>query len=639
MPRHSTSARPVLSLLLVLAIGGCTPLQPAAAGARAQGDASQVHRPPVFVATQFDEFFAPYHAAFAGVAGSASPRRQLVQLGLPDTSKVVVWYALDDRTTPDGPLRVTVDGAPVSPDRVRHFRNTRHKTGRIEVGGLRSATTYRIGVSGAGLAAGERPLVARTSTGADVGFSFLFGSCFAPYSTIPGPDGDVTRVALGERTGMLNFSDRAGAANGPSFFIGLGDQMYVDPGADDPRSARIAYLYGDHSEHVRGTPDSVPAYLNLLYRLSFGLPSMDTAFASVPSVMMWDDHDIRDGWGSQNDESHPAWREYYRHARDAFVAFQGARNPNFETVVNARHWDRPRPAVAIADTAGFGERQVEEMDFTFDRGLATFFVADARSAKWRGPQLAGRQFERIREWLSDPRRLGRPTVFVFAFPVPVAANIGRFAKWGQVLPGSSQDDALDRIHPEDRKRLLELFATHFAAQPRHTLVILSGDVHYSGLQSIRQGGKDGRVYGYEVISSGLAQTEYNTEGGLWVSVSGFPRSLDLEIPPQLHPWVQDHGMYSGPSFAELFVAPPADGASGPRLGLEFYPAMLDGIAYRLRGDWPASQAPHGITSYPENRPVWWWPRFTRNELPKLLARRWVDGGRASPVSSGRGGSR
>jgi hypothetical protein len=396
---------------------------------------------------------------------------------------------------------------------------------------------------------------------------------------------------------------------------------------------------------VRGTPDSVPAYLNLLYRLSLGLPAMDAAFANMPSVMMWDDHDIRDGWGSQGDESHPEWREYYRHARDAFVAFQGARNPNFETIVNARHWDQPRPAVAIDDAAGFEERQVEEMDFTFDRGLATFFVADARSAKSRDPQLRGRQFERIEEWLSNPQRRDRPTVFVFAFPVPVAANPGRIVEVAKKVRSSDQDDAHDRIHPEDRARLLELFARHFAAQPRHTLVIISGDVHYSGLQSIRQGGKDGRTYGYEVISSGLAQTEYNTKGGLWASVAGAPRSLDLALPPELIPWVEDHGMYSGPSFAEVFIAPPANNISAPRLGLEFYPAELDGVAYRLNGDRLASWAPHEITGYPGNRPVWWWPDWvpgpdrTWNDLPQLLTRWWVDSGQATPVPDEGVGSR
>jgi phosphodiesterase/alkaline phosphatase D-like protein len=627
-------ARKAIPLLMSLAIGACTGVQQATISTPTENITGEIHKPPFFEATNFDTFFAPYRRAFGAVAGSALPERQLVQLGLPDMDTIVIWYALDERAKQGSPLRVVVDGEPVPSNRVHHVRNTMHKTGRIEVSGLRSATTYRLTISGAGLTAGKRPLIAKTASGPDAAFSFLFGSCFAPYSTVVGRFDNVTRVACDEQASMLNFRDRARAraAHSPSFFIGLGDQLYVDAGADDRKTARIAYLFGKHSERIRGTSDEVPSYLNLLYRLSLGLPAMDAAFADMPSVMMWDDHDIRDGWGSHNDESNRGWRRYYQDARDAFVAFQGARNPNFNAIVNARYWDQPRSAVPIADAAGFDKRQVEEMDFTFDRGLATFFVADGRSAKWRGPQLRGRQFERIKKWLSNPQKRDRPTVFVFAFPVPVAANIGRVAEAGQRFPGSAQDDSLDRIHPDDRKALLELFAKHFAKQLRHTLVIISGDVHYSGLQSIRQVDKNGRVYGYEVISSGLAQTKYNTGGGFWVSVSGAPRGVNLDLEPGSRPWVQDHGMYSGPCFAELFVAPATNSASAPQIGLEFYPAKLNGGSYRLSADWLASQPPHAIVSYPENRPVGWWPRLTRNELPQLLKKWWVDSARATPVS-------
>lgn len=585
---------------------------------------TRTHRPPEYVAADFDTFFRPYRTAFAEVSGSISPDRELVQLGLPDSNKVVLWYALARNAASGGPVNVTVNGSPVPTERVRQTRNARYNTGRVEILGLQSGTTYQVELSGGGLS-GQRAVNARTADSANKPFSFLFASCFVPYST----KGEIAHIGRGERASMRNFRDRAAVSgpDGPAFFIGLGDQMYTDPGATED-NPQIAYLFGDHSHKIRGTAETVPDYLGQLYRYAFGLPAMDSALAMAPSVMMWDDHDVRDGWGSQNDEHHPEWRNYYRNARDAFVAYQASRNPNFESIVNARHWDRPHREAPLADEDGFEKRQVEETHFTFDRGYATFFVADGRSAKWRGPQLGGQQYEDIRKWLENPARHNQPTVFVFAYPVPVMGSIGVPFAIAQRFESSNQDDALDRIHLGDYKKLTELFATHFARERRHTLVIISGDVHYTGLQSIRQGGKEGRTYGYEIISSGLAQTEYNHRGPLWGTVSGVPR-IKLSLPDSLTPWVQDHGVYIGPSFAELFIDAPKDAASPPRLGLEFYPAVLRNAAWNLRSEPRVPGWPHSIESYPENKPIWYWfGRRTRNRLPELMGKWWLDGGRA-----------
>lgn len=55
-------------------------------------------------------------------------------------------------------------------------------------------------------------------------------------------------------------------------------------------------------------------------------------FARIPSLAMWDDHDITDGWGSRlesfdGNEIKPAWRRYFNIAREAFEAYQAVRNP------------------------------------------------------------------------------------------------------------------------------------------------------------------------------------------------------------------------------------------------------------------------------------------------------------------------
>lgn len=602
---------------------------------------SSLEAGPTFVPTNKDEFFAPYLKAFGDFTPGVSLDRALVQLGLPGTRHITVWYAL-----PAGQVHteISVEVNEKGWDRFKSFVHSAHGVGRVEINDLQPGTSYGITLNSESL--GVHTLSARTPPEDDHPFSFVFGSCFAPYSYKEGKkDNDVTRIGRGEQASILNFRDRAQSETPPAFFLGLGDQVYVDPGAaeilvDRPsrgrlprfteasreRAPKIAYVYGSKSEKIRGSKEEVPAYLNTLYRLNLGLAPMDAAFRSMPSIMTWDDHDIRDGWGSQGDERDKEWRTYYQHARDAFVAFQAARNLDFEKVVNANGWFPKLPSTVITDNLDFGQQQQEEMHFKFHRGLATFFVADGRSAKVKGPMLKGTQFDEIKAWLSSEERADRPTVFVFSYPVPVLGNTGKAYLAGKKVPSSAKDDALDRIHRDDQKALLELFLRHFKDRPHHTLVILSGDVHYSSLQSLRLGSKDSRVFGYEIISSGMAQTSYNTRGGFWGTVSGSPRAHGCELAKGL--WVQDHGMYSGPAFAELFIAPPISDQTAPRLGLEFYPAALDGVSYRLNTADVSSETALPIEAYPPNRPGRF-GRTTWNDLPKFLKCRWLESGRAT----------
>lgn len=48
------------------------------------------------------------------------------------------------------------------------------------------------------------------------------------------------------------------------------------------------------------------------------------AMARIPTVMMWDDHDIFDGWGSYSEamQSSPVFQTLFKHARRAFWVFQ-----------------------------------------------------------------------------------------------------------------------------------------------------------------------------------------------------------------------------------------------------------------------------------------------------------------------------
>ena len=116
-----------------------------------------------------------------------------------------------------------------------------------------------------------------------------------------------------------------------------GDQIYSDdmwtavPALRDwcdlPWSQRIAAPF------TPALRSALETHFSRLYLDHFGAPETAALLAQVPSVMMWDDHDILDGWGSHPHELHdsPVFQGIFAVAKAAFELFQrqmmGARAP------------------------------------------------------------------------------------------------------------------------------------------------------------------------------------------------------------------------------------------------------------------------------------------------------------------------
>lgn len=115
----------------------------------------------------------------------------------------------------------------------------------------------------------------------------------------------------------------------PSFVLMMGDQLYMDE--DDPD------IFDNHL-------DSGPAVRRRAmadkYRANWSREPVRRVLARVPTYMIWDDHDSRDGWGSSAADSPtlvakharglPIYRKstaYFDDARDVYWHFQGVHNP------------------------------------------------------------------------------------------------------------------------------------------------------------------------------------------------------------------------------------------------------------------------------------------------------------------------
>lgn len=366
-------------------------------------------------------------------------------------------------------------------------------------------------------------------------FSFLVSSCFLPWKT----DGQSLFIDESTRNvlELLGSRSRAPMSQRPAFHLQLGDQIYTDGGAGASGRDAAAYLRGKYNDSVQGDEGGVGPAFDALYRYNFGIHQLQTAMAHVPSAMMIDDHEIRDGWGARSD-GEDSWKGFYGKGRNAFRAFQASRNPG-----GSRH-----------DGDGF--------DFRFSWSAARFFALDTRtraSCTKTREKLCGRQAADFKNWLEGIRkeRLDRPTLLVVSLGVPLTPASGVATKLVGKVDNRNRDDAVDRLSPTERERILRLLANHLKAAPRHRLLVLSGDVHYSGMILMRLGGE---IRGYEVISSGLAQQTFNVASGWLVTKVKGGGGFSMET----------RGLNAVPSFAEVFVDFPSE-TSPPTVKVLFFP--------------------------------------------------------------------
>lgn len=99
-----------------------------------------------------------------------------------------------------------------------------------------------------------------------------------------------------------------------------GDQVYMD-------DAFSSYL-------AKGKESDLTSQIQAVYRKYWGGLSYRKLLARVPSLLMWDDHDLIDGWGSRPDAYKdkkgtwkPNWTDFGKQMSTAFKAMQATRNP------------------------------------------------------------------------------------------------------------------------------------------------------------------------------------------------------------------------------------------------------------------------------------------------------------------------
>jgi hypothetical protein len=230
------------------------------------------------------------------------------------------------------------------------------------------------------------------------------------------------------------------------------------------------------------------------------------AMARIPTVMMWDDHDIFDGWGSYSCEMQHCelFTTMFRYARQAYWVFQMQHaladlpplapdtrfpvtkvDPQYEPITWSKHLSTDALALPLMDEQpGFS--------FAFHLGPVSVVVADLRTERSRTQVMGRHTWGALQKWLTTVTD-GAPTHpgskcqhLLFLSSVPVVHAKLSLAE--SALDTFGQDHVLDsnaddlkdhwahNDHEGERKRLLETL-TMVAEQHKLRISIVSGDVH------------------------------------------------------------------------------------------------------------------------------------------------------------------
>lgn len=263
----------------------------------------------------------------------------------------------------------------------------------VEVTGLApgTATPYQVHVDGEPAwppAASGRPESLIRTRGGDDPVRVVFGSCRHPEPDDPG------RAATLGVDSMLAYAARMATrppGDWPDALLLLGDQVY----ADDPTPQTRRWLDSRRSARSLAPPHEVTDFADYvhLYRESWSVPESRWLLSTVPTAMIFDDHDVRDDWNTSQAwrtwvSAQPWWPECIRGALASYWVYQHIGNLSPEQRRADPIWRAVRAADGdawpvlreMADTADADPASVR-WSFRWDIDGVRLVMVDSRCAR------------------------------------------------------------------------------------------------------------------------------------------------------------------------------------------------------------------------------------------------------------------
>ena len=423
-----------------------------------------------------------------------------------DATTATVWV----ETT--GPAEVTVL------DRsTRTFEVAGHHYGYVVLDGLPEGTdtAYDVRLDGQRVWPRDddrRPAPRLRTARTDGGLDLVFGSCRVdrphelPWDLQPEqhPDG----VGIDALQALARACQR-GERPLPDLLLMLGDQVYADEGLSPEVQAKQRRRRPEGSEPQHEVADFEE--YTWLYLDSWSNPDVRWLLSTVPSAMVFDDHDVRDDWNTSRAWRHrvqqlPWWRErivgaymtYWLYQHLGNVAPAEVERDGLLRAVRAEGEPALRRFAEQADDEVDG-RKLSRWSFVRDWGEVRLVVVDTRSGRVveddaRRRMLSEPEWQQVRQWLrgdcthllvgsSLPLLFHRSLHDLERWDEALVAGAwgrrgARFGEWLRQAADLEHWSAFSWSFDRMLERIGEVARGEHGRAPS-TVLVLSGDVHHS----------------------------------------------------------------------------------------------------------------------------------------------------------------
>ncbi len=278
-----------------------------------------------------------------------------------------------------------------------------------------------------------------------------------------------------------------------SFVIGGGDQIYIDSTKEDIWKwvkENKEQLWDEYQNDKPGLIQYFKTIYRYVYRKYWSFPELKKVFRSFPMYMMWDDHEIMDGWGSYTDDERSdkldsifEWENKEQNLFLIGAMFEAAK----AVYVEYQHSHNPGETPKSVDPT-------PQFDYQFCQGDIGFYALDMRGhrnyAGKDGERILGKnQFDRFKTWIQSDEIQQKKVLFIIS-PVPVVHWHSTFVNGLDV--SIAKDDFRDEWDHESNyserdKMLDQVFA--YSREGGKPIIFLSGDVHCAAAFKLTRSGE------------------------------------------------------------------------------------------------------------------------------------------------------
>lgn len=415
----------------------------------------------------------------------------------------MVWVQTDE------PAEVEVLGCSA-----RTFQVQDHHYALVPVHGLApdSTTEYQVHIDGAQVwpepDSEFPPSVIRTRGPAKSDrLRLIFGSCRYPKTGDAKIDNKLGLDALDCYAARLTAQPHE---QWPDVLILLGDQVYADELTPEARRQ----ITGRRTNKKR-PPDEVVSFGEYvgLYRHTWGDPEIRWVMSTLPTAMIFDDHDIRDDWNTSAAwraavNKKPWWRDRIRSGLASYWVYQHIGNLSPQQLEQDEDYQQVLAATGdcwplLSELADRADREVDgekglRFSFRWDLGRSRLIMIDSRNSRiledGNRKMLGDGEFswveKHVNEGLEDLDHLILASSLPWLLPPAIGdmQTVNEFAANRTGLRGAAAEKVRQTVDFEHWPAFLASFlrlshliidaAGHSDRGPA-TVSVLSGDVHHS----------------------------------------------------------------------------------------------------------------------------------------------------------------